>query len=459
MKIRNILLRDLKILLSDKKTLAVILLMPIILTTILSAALAGTFDGASEIPQFEVAVVKEYEYEKPDQVLTSIFENNLLGSFMPESIKKDLVKNADTDMEEVFFNEFLGHEEISKIMSYQVESLENAYNRLDNNEISAIIILPDNFLEAVYTNMYTSYNSEMNIEIVRNPERNLTPGIASSIVESFTNRMALSSIQKNAAIEAMLSTNIDSDISSDSKTLTALIEATFTENVEIEYLEETTSGNTAISSKSYYSAGMLTLFLLFSAGRGSYMLLQEKREFTYQRMLTAGLSKWQILSGKFFVIYGISVIQLIALMLYSTFVLGVYWGQPVNLLITSIFTAFAVAGLGSLLAVITFVSGKTRIAGLFESVIFQVMGLLGGAYIPIEVLPKEVQVLSKIPLNGVALKAFLELMSGSHLVDIQEQLLLLLLNGLIFTGFAVYLMGRKEAVANVSSDQAQAVRA
>ncbi len=42
-----------------KKTLAVILLMPIILTSILSFALAGVFGDNPEVPKFEVSVVKK----------------------------------------------------------------------------------------------------------------------------------------------------------------------------------------------------------------------------------------------------------------------------------------------------------------------------------------------------------------------------------------------------------------
>lgn len=125
------------------------------------------------------------------------------------------------------------------------------------------------------------------------------------------------------------------------------------------FTNETATGKTAISSRGYYSVSMLTLFLLFSAGRGSYMLLQEKRDFTYQRMLTAGVSKWHILAGKFFVVFSIVIIQLLVLILYSTFVLGVNWGSLLELFfIVSLFTAFAVAGLGSLLAVVTFISEK-----------------------------------------------------------------------------------------------------
>lgn len=456
MKIRHILFRDLRILLSDKKTLAIILLMPIILTSILSFALSGAFGDNPEVPEFEVSVVRNYEQVSASEALVNVMSDNLIGSLMPEDIKRDLINTAsDTDMEKIFFEDFLGHEDISSMMTYTIEDEETAYSRLKNNETSAIIILPENFLTASYTNMFTTYQSKLEIEVIRNPERSVTPSIAVSIVNGFMDRMASSNIRKNIAIESFLAADIASGDMDDDKIVENLIESSFTQDFEVTFIDETATGRTAISSKGYYSVSMLTLFLLFSAGRGSYMLLEEKRDFTYQRMLTAGVSKWQILAGKFFVVFSIVVIQLIALILYSTYVLGVNWGSPLELSVISIFTAFAVAGLGSLLAVVTFISDKTRIASLFESVIFQVMGLIGGAYIPVEILPKEIQSISKLPLNGVALKAYLSIMTGSGLDELSNSLLLLALNGIVFAAAAVYLMGMKGETKHVGSDQAQ----
>jgi ABC-type multidrug transport system permease subunit len=152
-------------------------------------------------------------------------------------------------------------------------------------------------------------------------------------------------------------------------------------------------------------------------------------------------------------------IQLCLLIFFSTFVLGVEWGAYTSVLILSLFTAFAVAGLGILLAAVTFVSDKTRIASLFESVIFQIMGLLGGAYIPLEVLPEEMRLLSKMPLNGVALDGYLKIMAGSPVAEISSNMLLLTVNGLVLSGVAIYLVRSKEAKKHDGNHQAQASRA
>src|SRR6056297_1914041 len=57
----NIFLKDFKLFISDKKTLASIILMPIILTTILSFALAGSFTQAGSDWTLNIGVVKGYD--------------------------------------------------------------------------------------------------------------------------------------------------------------------------------------------------------------------------------------------------------------------------------------------------------------------------------------------------------------------------------------------------------------
>ncbi len=456
MKIRHILLRDLKVLLSDKKNLAFILVMPIILTSILSFALAGVFGDDPSVPEFKVAIVKGYESQPASQAIDEALGNNLLGDFLPADVKKDIMANAeDLDMEKIFFEDFLGHEDIKDMMHHEIMTEEEALRKLENDELSAVILLPENFLRASYANMLTTYQSKIDIEIIKNPERSVTSSIAASIVEGFMQRMSASNIRKNIAVETFLSADINTSEMNDRGHINKLVNQSYSQDLNLTFYDETATGGQGISSKSYYSVSMLTLFLLFSAGRGSYMLLEEKRDFTYQRMLSAGITRWRILSGKFLVIFVLSLVQLSILITYSRVVLGVTWGNVSSLIIVSLFTAFAVSGLGTLLAVITFISDKTRIASLFESVIFQIMGLLGGAYIPIEVLPSEIQSLSQVPLNGVALKAFLAIMTGSNIRNISHLLVILTLNGLVFAGVGIALMRKKGETKHVGSDQAQ----
>ena len=63
MKIISIIIKDLKVMFSDKKALAIMILMPMILTAILSMALKGSFSAGSDsdFQPVDIAVVKLYD--------------------------------------------------------------------------------------------------------------------------------------------------------------------------------------------------------------------------------------------------------------------------------------------------------------------------------------------------------------------------------------------------------------
>ncbi len=448
----HILSRDLKILLSERRTLLVIIAMPIVLTTILSFALSSSFSDDPAIEQFEIGVVQKYT---PGQGVVD-FENqitsNLLAGMLNGGDPATLVKQAqDLNVHKLFMEDLLGNEDIKDIMVSTVMTQEDALQRLDNGDLAAVVILPENFESSAYINLLTTLQSPVEIEILRNPDMNISSGIASQIIESFFSQMTDQAIGKNVLIQSGIQVG---DTEGISKAITALFDnVSGKESIAIDL--QSANERPVIDSRTYYSISMMTLFLLFSAGRGSYLLLTEKRNYTWHRMLVAGVNRYAILAGKFAVVFGLAVLQILALILYSSLVLGVQWGDPVSLGVVTLFTALAIAALGTFFAALTFLSENTRIANLMESVVFQVLGLLGGAYIPVSVLPKALQALSSFPLNGVALKAYLNIATGNGLGDIGNYLLILLGNALVFGVLAIMVLNREGGKTHVDNPKAQ----
>jgi len=79
MKVISIIIKDLKTVLSDKQAIIVTMLMPLILMTILSMALKGSFISSLdiEINQIPIAVVKLYDQEADSQIFAQTLEERL----------------------------------------------------------------------------------------------------------------------------------------------------------------------------------------------------------------------------------------------------------------------------------------------------------------------------------------------------------------------------------------------
>jgi len=203
----------------------------------------------------------------------------------------------------------------------------------------------------------------------------------------------------------------------------------------------------------------MTMFILFAAGQGGRMLLEEKDNLTYQRMSVAGVSKPEILSGKFITVFIIALFQIAVMIIFSDLALKVEWGDPAAVLLISITAAFAVAGLGTFIGAMTYRAGNYKMANAFENVIIQVMALLGGSFFPLDVMPEIMQKLSFLSLNGVALKAYLKILTGYHTEDILTNLLMLGASGAIFILLAVTVLKGEGGKSDVKHNKTKTSQA
>ncbi|WP_432662929.1 ABC transporter permease [Wukongibacter baidiensis] len=446
MRVIDILRKDLKIILSDRKALATMILMPIILCTILSFALSGSFigGGVGNLAKFQIAIVKEYNVDENMKKIEDSLNGGFLGSNLKDDDKEQLIESAKgLSVEEIFFDKFLENDELKKVVEYRVEDRETAMELLENKEVAGVVVLPENFIYDMTINFITPFRNIIDIEVFGNAEYTIGAQVTEGIVSGFTDMVSSMIIGKNVFIETALEEGIGQTAFEDMETIINGI----TDNIEslridIEYLK--LEGKNPVSSFQYYAAAMGTMFILFAAGYGSRTLLEEKDNMTYQRMVMAGTAKWKIVAGKFFMIFVFSFLQITIMILYSSIILKVNWGNTFTVAIISIFTMFAVAGLGTMIGVATFKSGNYKMSVAFDSVIIQIMALVGGSFIPLEILPKFMQRLSILSINGIALKSYLKAMMGYGIGELKIYLLVLLGLGTVFISLAIFILRRKE---------------
>lgn len=459
MKIVSMIRKDLKILLSDKKALIIILLMPIILMVILSFALKGIFMDDWETSNVNIAVVKQYDAAADLKSFDDSLHSGLLAQGMGQDAAEELASTSDdTDPESIFFHEFLGSKEVSDIISYRIETEENANTRLKNGEISAIVILPEKYLYNMKINLLTPFRNEVAIHVLTNPDASIDGQIVQSIMQAYSDSMSSVIIGKNVLIEAAMANDIgDNSFQGMETVMTGIMDAL--EAVQVEVNNVTLEGRKPISSADYYAAAMLTMFILFAAGHGGRMLLEEKENSTYQRMMVAGTSRQIILAGKFLVVFIIALLQIATMTVFSYFVLKVVWGNFLSVAVIGIAAAFAVAGVGATVAAATYRAGNYKMANIFETGIIQTMALLGGSFFPIDILPAIFQKLSFLSLNGIALKAYQKTMMGYGLEAVLGYIGVLSCIGAVFAVLAVVILRGRGGAGNAGYYQVKTVKA
>ena len=416
----SILGRELRLILTDRAALLTIVVMPIVLMAILGLSLQGMFTESVWTTAIPIGVVQEYQ-PNPDHVLSQ-----------------------QPNPEKIFFEEFLENEQVKKMVSYTVISAAEADRLLASEEIAAYVVLPQNYVAGTQNNI--SFNNQpnepVNIKIIADPERNYSVLVVEELIKVFNASMQDMTV-KTAILERSFPANLNWSAKA---TDIARFYQDNQQEIAIENIE--LAGKKQISSFQYYSAAIMSMFLFFSAGVTATRLLDERRGYTWQRQIVAGIRPATIILANCTTAIMVSLLQMLIVVIFSSLAFGVAWGSLTQAAVVGLCAALSIGGLGAMLAVLTVVTGNYKVITALESVIVQIFALLGGSYLPVELLPPLVQRLSNFTLNGLAIQAFTKTMQGYNLSQITPYLSGLIIFAVLFLviAYGIFVSKRRQIV-------------
>jgi ABC-2 type transport system permease protein len=467
-------IKDFKTYMADRQAIFTVFLMPVVISTILGFSLQsmfGTAGGVSSLDPLVLAVVRDYDLQDSDERgdeggQTSVGQPSAGGSFQGsaghgytfEAFMADLAANPvgsqmvsqmgevqlktyfeEVDPERIFFEEFLGSPELAETLTYQLMGREEADQLLAADQITGIVILPENYVRGMYVNLLTPLRSEVQIKYVENPSRGVSPKIAKLMLDGFATFVDSVIDNKNVLIEQQIAAGLEMDA----------VDWTTRPDSGLSLEKRGLRALDPVDSKGYYTVAMMSMFLLFTAALGGYLLLEEKKQLTYDRQRVAGISRWSVLLGKLALIYVIALIQIALMVGWSMLIFRVSWGATGAMVLITLATVFGIGGLAMLFMTVAAAFDSFMVSKVFENGINQVLALIGGAYIPVETMPALIQKLALFPINGVILRAYLYNMMGYSLSELLPYIGLILLNGVVFMAAAVAVFKLKEVKPHV----------
>ncbi|SET79189.1 ABC-2 type transport system permease protein [Natronincola peptidivorans] len=446
-EVKNLVLKDLFVMLSDKKAFILILLMPMVLMMILGFSLGPAFSGNGLTQPIVVAIVKEYDREHD----MNRFEN-LLGNYVQDhedvNIHEVIEEIESMDIEKIFFKDFLENDDLQQIMSYQILDRTQAEEKLSTGNIGGIVLLPENFIYDMYINFITPFKNEIQIEIIQHPNNTIRGSIVESIMKGFFDRISSIIISKNVFIETAVEESAGLEIYNELEIFLRKISEDFeTEKVNIEDMQIENSGR--INSFDYYAAAMLTMFSLYLATIKSRSLMEENNQKTLQRVKVSGVSMKSILLSNYITVFVLSMLQIIIMITYAAIALKVDWGAYSTVGILIIAHAVAIAALSAFIGAMILKLQKLKIADFFESAAIPVMAFMGGSFIHYSILPAFIQKMSHFTVNGLAIRGYIYIMLGYGVKDIFNYILgLILMSGLLLA-VSIILLQKRGVETNV----------
>lgn len=372
--------KDLYLFFSDKKALALTLLLPIGLITLFAFAFGGVGGEKSEPSPVTL------QYTDLDESQSSVMLIRSLDSI--PGIRLELVDDA-TGREKILKGDRIAQLLLPKGFEEAVLAGNDpgAILRFDQSRAMEVSIL-QNLLNGRIAAMQGKANADKGVE---NIIAQTFPQLPEAMIDTIKSK-----VQSNEE-ETSASVRMDSIVGEEEANW-GLIQAV---------------------------AGTAIMMLLFSVSAIGASIIEEKEQGVLKRLLQSPLQPHIILSGKLISAGVISIFQLLIMFLFAWLAFGLdLMTEPLGTAVMIIVTAICCASFGVLLASI--VSSK-RQADSLGTIIILFMSGVGGSMIPLYIMPAFMQDIAIISVNYWSIQGFYDIFwRGLGIAELWDNVLVLL---------------------------------
>jgi len=387
MKFHIIAAKDLKVVLRDQNALLMMFLVPMLIISVSGLALGGNFEQNIRI-----------------SVLVVDLDNDEVSRGLVEFLEE--IDILDVDMES---NEFA------------------ARDRVKEQEYGRLIIIPVGFTEYVMTGQDTE------LLIIVSPTEESSNTVLEKIVEGYASRISTNVVVVKTASAYGIPAHTEEQILEIVDTAEQFVQPPPVDVV----IESTTSNRVEYSAFTQYVPGFAVMFLMFTTVQiGSISLIKEHEAGTLRRLVTAPISKAEIIGGKIASTFIRGFVQLTVLMYFGHVVFDLDLGSDILALFVLIAAVtMASTGLGVLVAVMV---KTTDQADSLSLLLVMIMSAVGGSWWPLSVEPQFMQDMAHFTITAWAMDGFYDLLYFDlGLAGILEEVKWLVLMMIIFFGIAI----------------------
>ena len=364
MKVLDLIYKDLKIFVRDRKALFLTFLLPVALITLFSLAYGGI--GNKE--------------PKPEQILISDMDSTALSQELVsklESIPGIQWQSIDTAT---------GKEAVKQGKRLAMLSLHTGYaDSLAAGRLPLITLWFDEG-RAMETGM-------------------LMEALSASIVPSLERNRTQQSIQgflkvRYAGMGEGFAEGLSKEIGQYMETSSS--------SKEIIQAQGITTGRQVNWGLIQSVAGVAVMMLLFSVAAIGGSILSEKEEGTLKRLLGSPVPSSGIMLAKLGYAVIIAMAQLLVMFLFGWLVFTLdIWTNPLGLLLVVLATALACSSFGIFLAAVS--RSRRQVEGM-STIVVLIMSAIGGSMIPLFFMPAFMQKLAVFSVNYWSIQAFYDIL-------------------------------------------------
>jgi ABC-2 type transport system permease protein len=410
-------LKDVKLAFRDKAALILMLLAPFLLTLGLGVVTGrfsgGSSNGISHIP----VVLINLDGKQLGNALVAVFQSKDLNGLVDPTVSTDPAA---------------------------------AYKQVDGNQAVAAIVIPSGFTDSIIpvsgtfpSQGQTGPAKAIPIELYSNPTAPTSVGVVKTILDQFISQVEVGRVGGQVAVTQLLASGRIQV--QDAQTVGLAMGANqanaSSQSTSITLNNSTPSGQAVkFDVLALLAPGMALMFLMYTVSYGGRTLLTERNQGTLPRLLVSPTNVTQILGGKMIGIFLTGAAQVLILILGTTVLFQLQWGDPLAVLVLVLAAVFGAVGWGMLLTSIAKTPGQVSAIG---SALMLTFGILGGTFVSMDNMPAWFRYVTKITPNAWGVDGFTTLALGGGLHDILTPILALLSMGLLLFAVAVILFSRR----------------
>jgi len=364
--------KDLYLTFTDRNLLLLMFAAPLVLATIIAVTFGGVSGGDAPVQDIPVAIVNLDEGAN-DQNFGQLIVDVLVR---PE----DYDPETSTDDLDTLINGTL------------YATTEEALDALRTLEANAAVIIPRDFTANIMPKQDASIMSDTPIigavvEVHANPVLSISRDIVEGVVNSITSQIAAGNVTAAAVIQALFENGQILQITSVTQS-DAFMQGVSgqSEGATVNVERQTTDGQAVtFNPLVLFGASQAIFFALFTANAAATNVIEERRNYTLQRLMVTPTPRANVLIGKMFGTFVTVVVQLIFLFIGFTLVasllsgtLTLIWGTDwLGILIVTLAASLSVTGLGTITAA---AAKNPEQASTIGTIIAMLMAVLGGAF-------------------------------------------------------------------------------
>lgn len=333
------------------------------------------------------------------------------GSQAPISDIEVILVNLDDGVLGENYAMVLNSPDLDELLNLrEMEDLAAARQEIEDGNARGVIYIPPGFSDALIAEGPPGEAGETagaRVQIFTDPAASVSPFLIQSIVEQITAGANTILLAAELSVEGVL--NYQEALGPALAELAPALEAeldpdnfTFaTEELSLQVIE-VGEAQEGFDPFAFFIPGMAVFFLMFSMFDGSRSILLEESRGTLPRLMTTPTGTAQIILGKMGGTFLTGLLQFAVLVIASTLIFGISWGNSIpGLIQVVVLTVFAASGLGALLTAFAKDASQASIVGSAVALVF---GALGGSFFPASNLGGVVDIASRLTINRWAME-------------------------------------------------------